>query len=272
MESLLDKTVDIHTIDEALALLKSKINTFSNIEKAYQFALKAHDGQYRKSSEPYIVHPILVASIVAEISHDKEMVQAALLHDVVEDTDCTIDDIIKEFGKNVANLVEGLTKIVELRDQKLIVSDSSKKLSASALSFRKLLIASIKDVRVIVIKLCDRIHNMQTLQKFGGVGHVGGGFEGLVQAGKAFTHHHVAGGAGAVHLLGPEALLFVGIAREVLAAAVGPVLHRQVVEEVDDELEGLGQRDHRYPDPESQLATDVGEQLTLDVIPILLRL
>jgi RelA/SpoT family (p)ppGpp synthetase len=164
MESLLDKTVDIHTIDEALALLKSKINTFSNIEKAYQFALKAHDGQYRKSSEPYIIHPILVASIVAEISHDEEMVQAALLHDVVEDTDCTIDDIIKEFGKNVANLVEGLTKIVELRDQKLIVSDSSKKLSASALSFRKLLIASIKDVRVIVIKLCDRIHNMQTLQ------------------------------------------------------------------------------------------------------------
>ena len=168
MESFLNKAKDIHTIEEAKKLLWEEIPTPHSItQKALDLALTAHDGQTRKSGEPYIVHPILVAAITAKISNDETMVQAALLHDVVEDTAFTIEELEVIFGDDVAHLVEGLTKIVEIRDEELAPSYSDERLINSALTFRKMLIASIKDVRILVIKLCDRLHNMLTLDALG---------------------------------------------------------------------------------------------------------
>ncbi len=105
----------------------------------------------------------MVASIVAELTGDEAMVIAALLHDVVEDTAITIEEIGFDYGADVAHLVEGLTKIDMIRDAELIPSHSDQKLVVSALTFRKMLLASIEDVRVLVVKLCDRLHNMLTL-------------------------------------------------------------------------------------------------------------
>ncbi len=164
MDAFLDKAKNIDTIEEANALLWGQLpNPLPETTKALELSLEAHKGQTRKSGEPYIVHPILVAAITAKISNDEMMVQAALLHDVVEDTSYTIEELEHEFGDDVAHMVEGLTKIVEIRDEELIPSGSDERLINSALSFRKMLIASIKDVRVLVIKLCDRLHNMLTL-------------------------------------------------------------------------------------------------------------
>ena len=164
MDAFLNKAKKIQTIEEASALLWEQIpSPLPETAQALELALEAHKGQIRKSGEPYIVHPILVAAITAKISNDEMMVQAALLHDVVEDTSYTIEDLEREFGYDVSHMVEGLTKIVEIRDEELIPSGSDERLINSALSFRKMLIASIKDVRVLVIKLCDRLHNMLTL-------------------------------------------------------------------------------------------------------------
>lgn len=164
MDALLDKAKDIHSIEEARVLLWEVLpSPQPSTLKALELSLKAHEGQTRKSGEPYIVHPILVAVITAKISNDETMVQAALLHDVVEDTAYTIEELEQEFGNDVAHLVEGLTKIIEIRDEELLPSGSDERLINSALTFRKMLIASIKDVRVLVIKLCDRLHNMLTL-------------------------------------------------------------------------------------------------------------
>ena len=164
MDAFLNKAKKIQTIEEAKALLWEQIpSPLPSTIKALELSLTAHDGQQRKSGEPYIVHPILVAAITAAFSNDETMVQAALLHDVVEDTHFDIEDLEREFGDDVAHMVEGLTKIVELRDEELAPSGSDERLINSALSFRKMLIASIKDIRVLVIKLCDRLHNMLTL-------------------------------------------------------------------------------------------------------------
>jgi len=164
LDAFLDKAKNIDTIEEASALLWEQLPTpLPETTKALELSLEAHKGQTRKSGEPYIVHPILVAAITAKISNDEMMVQAALLHDVVEDTSFTIEELERKFGYDVAHMVEGLTKIVEIRDEELIPSGSDERLINSALTFRKMLIASIKDVRVLVIKLCDRLHNMLTL-------------------------------------------------------------------------------------------------------------
>jgi RelA/SpoT family (p)ppGpp synthetase len=164
LDAFLSKVKKIHTVAEATSLLWEKFPSHSSITtEALDFALSAHEGQTRKSGEPYIVHPILVAAITATISNDEMMVQAALLHDVVEDTPYELKDIIERFGDDVAHMVEGLTKIVEIRDEELVPSGSDDRLISSALTFRKMLIASIKDIRVLVIKLCDRLHNMLTL-------------------------------------------------------------------------------------------------------------
>ncbi|NOZ89770.1 MAG: bifunctional (p)ppGpp synthetase/guanosine-3',5'-bis(diphosphate) 3'-pyrophosphohydrolase [Epsilonproteobacteria bacterium] len=164
MEALLSKADNISTIEEAEKLLFSYTDSNSEIiKKALSLAKEAHEGQTRKSGEPYIVHPILVGAFTAMVSNDETMVVAALLHDVVEDTDYTIDELKELFGENVALLVDGLTKIDVLRDEELIPSSSNQKLISSALTFRNMLIASIKDVRVLVVKLCDRLHNMMTL-------------------------------------------------------------------------------------------------------------
>jgi len=165
LDAFLSKAKSIHTIEEAKALLWTQIpNPTPSTIKALELAMTAHDGQKRKSGEPYIVHPILVAAITAAFSNDETMVQAALLHDVVEDTSFDIEDLREQFGDDVAHLVEGLTKIVEIRDEELAPSGSDERLINSALTFRKMLIASIKDIRVLVIKLCDRLHNMLTLE------------------------------------------------------------------------------------------------------------
>jgi len=168
LDAFLDKAKNIHTIEEATALLWDEIpSPLPATTQALELSLKAHQGQTRKSGEPYIVHPILVAAVTAWISNDETMVQAALLHDVVEDTPYTIEELQSEFGDDIAHLVGGLTKIVELRDEELAPSGSDERLINSALTFRKMLVASIKDVRVLVIKLCDRLHNMLTLDALG---------------------------------------------------------------------------------------------------------
>ncbi|WP_373886138.1 RelA/SpoT family protein [Campylobacter hyointestinalis] len=131
--------------------------------KAVDYCVRLHDGQFRKSGEPYAIHPILVCSFVAHMGADESMLIASLLHDVVEDTECSEDEIKFEFGQEVMNLVRGLTKIVAIRENELVSSSSNEKLAASALTFRKMLLVSIEDVRVLVIKLCDRLHNMLTL-------------------------------------------------------------------------------------------------------------
>ncbi len=157
------KLQSIRDIDSAQNFLFSYITPSVQITDALEFAKEAHKTQRRKSGEPYVIHPILVAAIVAAISGDEAMVISALLHDVVEDTDTTLEEIIQRYGKDVALLVEGLTKIDLIRDEELIPSHSDEKLVISALTFRKMLLASIKDVRVLVVKLCDRLHNMLTL-------------------------------------------------------------------------------------------------------------
>jgi GTP pyrophosphokinase len=159
----IDKITRINDTEGAVAHLYSLIHPSNPIETALNFAQAAHREQFRKSGEPYIVHPVLVASLVASITGDEAMVIAALLHDVVEDTHITIEDAARDYGNDVAHLVEGLTKIDTIRDAELIPSNSDEKLVVSALSFRKMLIASIEDVRVLVVKLCDRLHNMLTL-------------------------------------------------------------------------------------------------------------
>ena len=129
----------------------------SMIEKAYRIADKAHANQKRKSGEPYIIHPLCVAIILADLEMDKETLAAAILHDVVEDTVMTLDELKGEFGDEVALLVDGVTKLTQL-------SWSADKVELQAENLRKMFLAMAKDIRVILIKLADRLHNMRTLQ------------------------------------------------------------------------------------------------------------
>lgn len=159
----IEKVKHLQDVDSATEYLFSKITPSEKLKQALEYSKEAHKSQFRKSGEPYVVHPILVASIVSSITDDESMAIASLLHDVVEDTFSTIEEVARIFGKDVAHLVEGLTKIDTIRDAELIPSNSNEKLIVSALSFRKMLLASIEDVRVLVVKLCDRVHNMLTL-------------------------------------------------------------------------------------------------------------
>ncbi len=127
------------------------------IEKAYHAADDAHQGQLRKSGEPYIIHPLCVGIILADLEMDKETIAAGILHDVVEDTDATVDDIRREFGDDVALLVDGVTKLGQV-DYKV------EKVEIQAENLRKMFLAMAKDIRVIIIKLADRLHNMRTLE------------------------------------------------------------------------------------------------------------
>ena len=137
----------------------------SLIEKAYEVAGTAHAGQVRKSGEPYIVHPLYVAIILADLEMDKETVAAGLLHDVVEDTEWTFDDVAEEFGDDVAHLVDGVTKLDNLQLTATIGADKANdRAEMQAENLRKMFLAMAKDIRVIIIKLADRLHNMRTLK------------------------------------------------------------------------------------------------------------
>ena len=127
------------------------------IKKAYEVAKAAHRDQKRKSGEPYIIHPLAVGIILAELEMDKETIAAGILHDVVEDTDTTLDDIKREFGEEVAELVDGVTKLTR-------VKYTSDKVEMQAENLRKMFLAMAKDIRVVIIKLADRLHNMRTIQ------------------------------------------------------------------------------------------------------------
>ncbi len=163
MNKFLENIKNVNTIGDAIALLQIHFEFTDNVKRALDFSIISHEKQIRKSGEPYVVHPILVATITAYFSNDEHMVIAALLHDVVEDTPTSIDNITEDFGKDVAHIVDGLTKITEIREHELAPSGDDSRLLISALTFRKMLIASIDDVRVMVVKLCDRLHNMLTL-------------------------------------------------------------------------------------------------------------
>lgn len=148
--------------DDAFQRLASLSSTYldqtaiEKLRKAYLFAHSLHAGQLRKSGEPYIVHPIAVAEILAEYRMDETSLIAALLHDVVEDTHVSVQEVEKQFGINVASIVDGLTKLAKVEFR-----SSQEKLAEN---FRKMIVAMSRDIRVIVVKLADRLHNMRTLK------------------------------------------------------------------------------------------------------------
>ncbi|MDA9624849.1 RelA/SpoT family protein [Candidatus Pelagibacter bacterium] len=143
--------------NELISKIKS-YNKFLNSEslnKAYNFALDAHQNQKRDEGVPYIIHPVAVANILTELKLDSATITTGLLHDTIEDTNVTYETVKKEFGEEVANLVDGVTKISALEDKASI--------NSKAENFRKLILATSKDIRVLLVKLADRLHNMRTI-------------------------------------------------------------------------------------------------------------
>ena len=144
--------------NELINQIKS-YNKFLNSEtlnKAYNFALEAHQNQKRDEGVPYIIHPIAVAKILTDLKLDSATITTGLLHDTIEDTKVTYENVKKEFGEEVANLVDGVTKISALEDKASV--------NSKAENFRKLILATSKDIRVLLVKLADRLHNMRTLE------------------------------------------------------------------------------------------------------------
>lgn len=142
-------------IKEELIKQKRPEADIQQIEKAYHWAQKLHDGQYRISQEPYIVHPVQVAKILVDLKLDKDTIIAAFLHDVLEDTETTSEEMEEKFGKDVVNLVQGVTKLGKYQFKS--------KEERQAENFRRMFIAMAQDIRVVVLKLADRLHNMRTL-------------------------------------------------------------------------------------------------------------
>ena len=140
--------------DKLLGYFNPKDQTYIN--RAFQYAYDGHNGQNRKSGEPYITHPLHVAIYLCELNFDKETIAAALLHDLVEDTEISYDDLKKEFGEEVADIVDGVTKLDKIK--------YSTNEEAKADAIRKMVIAMSKDIRVLILKLADRLHNIQTIE------------------------------------------------------------------------------------------------------------
>ena len=130
-------------------------NQIQEVYRAYLFSAEAHEGQQRKTGEPYIYHPLAVARILANIQMDYKCLMAAILHDVIEDTHVGKAQIAETFGDEIAQLVDGVSKLTQI--------DFRSKAEAQAANFRKMLLAMTRDIRVILIKLADRLHNMRTL-------------------------------------------------------------------------------------------------------------
>ena len=146
--------------EQLLSKIKSynKFSSIGPLSKAFNFAIEAHKNQKRISGAPYVVHPVAVADILAELKLDSATIITGLLHDTIEDTKTTYNVVLKEFGKEVADLVDGVTKISVLEEK---VADNSQ-----AENFRKLILATSKDIRVLLVKLADRLHNMRTINAF----------------------------------------------------------------------------------------------------------
>ena len=149
-------------VDYSLETLLKKVKEHSplsdmeKITKAYHFSEKAHEGQKRRSGEPYFIHPVTVAGILAELGMDTDSIVAGLLHDCLEDTSATYTTLEKEFGRSVADLVNGVTRL-----GKIVYSSKEE---AQKEDLRKMFIAMARDIRVIIIKLADRLHNARTFQ------------------------------------------------------------------------------------------------------------
>ncbi len=151
------KNLDLLDADELINNLYSKFKNDEEIlKKAYLYASEGHLNQKRASGEPYITHPLQVATYLADLSMDIETVVSAILHDLIEDTDVTFKDIKKEFGSDIANIVDGVTKLDKIQ------YNSNEEAQADAI--RKMVIAMSKDIRVLILKLADRLHNIQTIQ------------------------------------------------------------------------------------------------------------
>ena len=166
IESLKEYLSPEELYDDLISRVKKyhPCDDISLIEKAYHVASQAHKDQIRKSGEPYIIHPLYVAIILADLELDKETIAAGLLHDVVEDTILTIDQIRDDFGDDVALLVDGVTKLQQLQLSGESLNKSDEKFELQAENLRKMFLAMAKDIRVILIKLADRLHNMRTLK------------------------------------------------------------------------------------------------------------
>ncbi len=144
VDNLFEKLINGYSKDE-IALLK----------KAFDLALAGHSNQKRHSGEPYITHPLHVAIYLSNLSMDIESIVAAILHDLIEDTDITYSQLKKEFGKEIADIVDGVTKLDKI--------NYNSKEEAKADAIRKMVIAMSKDIRVLILKLADRLHNIETI-------------------------------------------------------------------------------------------------------------
>ncbi|NND45051.1 MAG: HD domain-containing protein, partial [Xanthomonadales bacterium] len=148
-------------LPEPVLNLRDLLNTYLEPDKvavilrAFELGAKAHEGQKRKTGEPYILHPVAVASILANMRMDNHSVTAAILHDTLEDTPLTKEEITRQFGDEIADLVDGVTKLDKMKFRTRGEADAE--------SFRKLMLAMSRDLRVIFIKLADRLHNMRTM-------------------------------------------------------------------------------------------------------------